>query len=86
MVWVCMDQNGPSLEDFLGPVVDLVAPYGLEHMTLVEDQTVSLDCNWKAVSDNFQELYHVEHIHPQHELMFDCPTAQVDLFGYGHTG
>jgi len=55
-------------------------------MRLVGDQTVQLDCNWKAVFDNFGELYHVEHIHPQHQELFDCPTAQVELFANGHTG
>ena len=39
-----------------------------------------LNCNWKAVLDNFHELYHVEHIHPLHALHFDCPTSLVDLF------
>ena len=55
-------------------------------MICVEDQTVSLDCNWKAVFDNFGELYHVEHIHPQHATIFDCPTAEVGLYRHGHTG
>jgi len=54
-------------------------------MRLLEDQTVRLDCNWKAVFDNFGELYHVEHIHPQHELIFDCPAAINEVFDYGHT-
>ena len=86
MVWICMDPAAPSLEDFLGPMVDIIGPYRLDTMTLVADQTVGLGCNWKAVSDNFQELYHVEHIHPQHQLLFDCPTAQIHLFSTGHTG
>lgn len=86
MVWICMDADAAPLEEFLGGVGDLIAPYRLESMTLTADQTVSLDCNWKAVFDNFGELYHVEHIHPQHELMFDCPSAQTDLFAGGHTG
>ncbi len=85
LVWICMDPDSPPLVDFLGPVADRIAPFRLETMTLVADQSVGLGCNWKAVFDNFQELYHVEHIHPQHELMFDCPTALVDLFGNGHT-
>jgi phenylpropionate dioxygenase-like ring-hydroxylating dioxygenase large terminal subunit len=85
MVFVCMDPDAPPLLDFLGPLADRIAPYRLEDMTLVGDQTVSLDCNWKAVFDNFGELYHVEHIHPQHELIFDCPTAECHLFDRGHT-
>lgn len=86
LVFICLDPDAPSLIDYLGPVAKRIAPYRLEHMTLTEDQTVELDCNWKAVYDNFGELYHVEHIHPQHELIFDCPTAQIELFEHGHTG
>ena len=85
IVWVCMDPQAPTLQEFLGPVMDLVEPFRPQDMRLVEDQTVRLDCNWKAVFDNFGELYHVEHIHPQHELIFDCPTAVSDLWPHGHT-
>jgi phenylpropionate dioxygenase-like ring-hydroxylating dioxygenase large terminal subunit len=85
LVWICMDPDAIPLLDFLGPLADRIAPYRLEEMALVGDQTVSLDCNWKAVYDNFGELYHVEHIHPQHELIFDCPTAECHLFDHGHT-
>jgi len=86
LVWICMDPDGPSLREYLGPVAERLEPYRVERMTLTGDQTVHLDCNWKAVYDNFGELYHVEHIHPQHAMLFDCPTAQVELFGRGHTG
>ena len=86
MVWICMDPSAGTLREFLGPVADIVAPYQLEHMQLIEDQTVHLDCNWKAVYDNFGELYHVEHIHPQHQMLFDCPTSQIHLYANGHTG
>lgn len=84
-VWVCMDPDAPTLDEFLGPIKALVDPFRPEAMRLIEDQTVRLDCNWKAVYDNFGELYHVEHIHPQHQLIFDCPTATVDLWDFGHT-
>lgn len=86
LVWINMDAQAATLHAWLGPVADLVEPYRLESMALTADQTVSIDCNWKAVYDNFGELYHVEHIHPQHEKMFDCPTATIDLFANGHTG
>ena len=85
VIWVCMDPEAPTLDEFLGPIKALIAPYRSEDMRLLEDQTVQLDCNWKAVFDNFGELYHVEHIHPQHELIFDCPTAVNELFDQGHT-
>lgn len=86
MVWVCMDDDAPDLMTFLGPLPDLIDRYRVQDMTLVNDQSVSLHCNWKAVFDNFGELYHVEHIHPQHATIFDCPTAEVGLYKQGHTG
>ena len=86
MVFVCMDDDAPELLDFLGPIAEAIAPYALDKMTLIGDQTVHLDCNWKAVFDNFGELYHVDHIHPQHEKMFNCPAAEIHLYDHGHTG
>jgi len=86
LVWICMDDSVPPLADFLGPLIDEMDPYRLGDMTLVEDQTVRLNCNWKAIFDNFGELYHVEHIHPQHATIFDCPTAEIGLYRHGHTG
>ena len=85
IIWVCMDPDGPSLDEYLGPIKEMVAPFRPHQMRLVEDQTVKLDCNWKAVFDNFGELYHVEHIHPQHELIFDCPTAINEHIDGGHS-
>jgi phenylpropionate dioxygenase-like ring-hydroxylating dioxygenase large terminal subunit len=86
MVWVCEDPATPPLEEYLAPLIERLSPFNVGAMTLIGDQTVTLNCNWKAVFDNFQELYHVEHIHPQHQELFDCPTASVDLFAHGHTG
>jgi len=85
MIWVCMDQDAPTLEEYLGPVMEMIAPFRPQDMRLVEDQTCRLECNWKAVFDNFGELYHVEHIHPQHALIFDCPTSTAEYFDHGHT-
>ena len=85
LVWVCMDEAAPPLLEYLGEVAELATPYNLAGMEVVADQTVTLACNWKAVFDNFGELYHVDHIHPQHELMFNCPQAQLHLFAEGHT-
>ena len=80
-----MDETAPSLQEYLGPVIEMVEPFRPQDMRLVEDQTCLLECNYKAVFDNFCELYHVEHIHPQHELIFDCPTSTAEFFENGHT-
>lgn len=85
MAWVNMDEGAEPLADFLGPIQAMIDPFRPGEMTLLEDQTVHLECNWKAVFDNFHELYHVEHIHPQHALIFDCLFCDTDLMDRGHS-
>ncbi len=86
IVFVSLEEEPQPLNEYLGPVVEHLAPYRFDQMTLVEDQTVRLDCNWKAVVDNFSELYHVDFLHPQHRRMVDCCNDTVHLFKNGHTG
>ena len=85
-VFCCLADDPPSLMDYLGPLVDQLAPYRFGDMKLTEDQTVTHRCNWKAVIDNFSELYHVDFLHPQHKRMVDCCNDTVHLFDNGHTG
>lgn len=85
LVFLRLSPGGPDLREFLGPLVDLIAPYGIETMSVTNDQTVSHSCNWKAILDNFAELYHVPFIHPIHRRMFECATAPFELFDHGHT-
>lgn len=85
-VFINMAEDPPPLLEYLGPAAEHLAPYRFDRMTLVEDQTVHLDCNWKAVVDNFSELYHVDFLHPQHKRMVDCCNDTVHLFENGHTG
>ena len=85
-VFICLAAEPPPLLEYLGPVADLLAPYQFGKMTLVADQTVHHQCNWKAIIDNFSELYHVDFLHPQHRRMVDCCNDTVHLFPNGHTG
>ncbi len=85
-VFISMAKSAPPLLDYLGPLAELLAPYGFANMTLVADQTVHHYCNWKAIIDNFSELYHVDFLHPQHRRMVDCCNDTVHLFPNGHTG
>ena len=45
MVWVCMDDDAPGLSEYLGPLVDLIDPYRLGDMTLVQDRVDGLKIN-----------------------------------------
>ena len=48
-----MDEDAPSFDEYIGPLKEQIDPYRLEDMVLAQDQTVHLECNWKAVFDNF---------------------------------
>lgn len=85
-VFISLSESPMPLLNYLGPVADRLAPYRFDQMTIVEDQSVHLDCNWKAVIDNFSELYHVDFLHPQHKRMVDCCNDTVRLYDHGHTG
>lgn len=85
MVFVRLVPAGPTIAEFLAPIAELIAPYRLDAMTITNDQTVSHTCNWKAILDNFAELYHVPFIHPLHRRMFECAAAPFELFDQGHT-
>ncbi len=80
-VWVSMDPDIEPLIDYLGVVVEHLAPYEFDEMVLVSDETVEWDCNWKTSVDIFSETYHVRGVHPESEYIADDVNVQMDLYG-----
>ena len=80
-VWVSMDPDIEPLIDYLGIVPEHLAPYELESMVLVSDETVEWNCNWKTSVDIFSETYHVRGVHPESEYLADDVNVQMDLYG-----
>ena len=80
-VWISMDPDIEPLIDYLGIVPEHLAPYELESMVLVSDETVEWDCNWKTSVDIFSETYHVRGVHPESEYLADDVNVQMDLYG-----
>jgi len=83
--WISLDPKIEPLHDYLADMLPLLSHYEFGAMTLQEDQTVLVNCNWKAVVDNFGELYHVPYLHPQHRRFVDCSAAIDELYPGGHT-
>ena len=83
--WINFDDNAAPLAEFLQDLAPLMNHYQFDQMVLVQDQTVSINCNWKAVIDNFSELYHVHYLHPQHRRFVDCTESINECYPGGHT-
>jgi nitrite reductase/ring-hydroxylating ferredoxin subunit len=64
-VFVNIDPDAESLDEFLDPLPELLAPYHLDQMRLRSRLSTIIDANWKAVVDAFNEGYHVQGLHPQ---------------------
>jgi phenylpropionate dioxygenase-like ring-hydroxylating dioxygenase large terminal subunit len=79
-VWFCLDPDGISLRDYLGILPEHLDPYHFENMALVLDVTVEWDCNWKTAVDAFNEIYHVQCIHPELSYTIDDVDIQIDLY------
>jgi Ring hydroxylating alpha subunit (catalytic domain) len=75
-----MDPDCEPLTAFLDPIPEHLDPYHFDEMYIVNDKTVEWDCNWKASVDAFNEVYHVQGIHPQLLLMLDDINVHIDLF------
>jgi hypothetical protein len=82
--WVFLNMNPDAepLGKFLGSVADHLAPYDFErNYALAEDYTFEWDCNWKVAVDAFNEVYHVQGIHPELLPISDDVDCPIDLLG-----
>ena len=87
MVWFNMDQKSPTLAASLGSaVVSEIGSYRMEKMVRVLNMTAEAECNWKLITDNFNEAYHVQILHPEliPYIENDGDTCQFDLLENGH--
>jgi len=81
-VFVNMDPDAAPLAEYLGVVSDHLAPYDFgRNYALAEDYTFEWDCNWKVGVDAFNEVYHVQGIHPELLPFTDDVDCPIDLLG-----
>ena len=87
MVWFNMDPKAPGLPAALGEaVVKEIGSYQMEKMVRVLNITARVDCNWKIITDNFNEAYHVQTLHPEliPYIANDEANCQFDSLVNGH--
>ena len=79
-VFVRLDAEGPSLEEFLGAdLIDQFRPLALDRLLFAERRHYSFDCNWKVFVDNYLDGgYHIPHIHKGLDSVLDYSSYTVD--------
>jgi len=82
-VFICMDDQTPSLETFLDVLPTHLAAYQFDKMVVVKDVEVVWPVNWKTALDAFLESYHVHAVHPEILPFYDDYFQQWDLYGHG---
>ena len=64
-VFVCLDENTPPLAEWLGDLPERMAGYGFDGWYVHEKCSFDVAANWKLITENFQEYYHLAWVHPE---------------------
>ena len=65
LVFVCLSDETLAIEDWFGDLDQRLAGYRLADWRSHQDLPVEIQANWKLISENFQEYYHLRWIHPE---------------------
>ncbi len=65
LLFACLSTETPPLSIWLGDLPDRMAGYCLDRWTRAHEQQLEIGANWKLVSENFQEYYHLTWVHPE---------------------
>jgi choline monooxygenase len=81
-VFVNLDGQAGSLQDFLSTVPELVAPLRLtEKLKFFDRRVYTLNCNWKVYVDNYLDGgYHVPHAHKGLSSVIEYTSYTIENF------
>ena len=65
LLFACLSDETMPLLDWLGDLPQRMAGYGLDKWQPRLTQTLDIKANWKLISENFQEYYHLTWVHPE---------------------
>ena len=83
-VWECfvfvnLDPQAASLEQFLGGIVRRIAPLGISKLHFFDRKTYNIHCNWKVFVDNYLDGgYHVPHLHKGLNSVLDYKQYTIE--------
>lgn len=65
LLFACLSHETPPLAEWLGDLPERMAGYDLDHWVSRHHQELEIEANWKLISENFQEYYHLPWVHPE---------------------
>lgn len=65
LLFACLSEETPPLAEWLGDLSERLAGYNLESWTSQHSQTLDINANWKLITENYQEYYHLAWVHPE---------------------
>lgn len=79
-VFVTENPDAPPLREYLGPIPEHFAPYGLERSCTLIHISKRIPCNWKIAQEAFFESMHTRTTHPQILGFIADVDSQYDIF------
>jgi len=79
-VWFTLDDDAPTLTEYLGPLAARLDAYQMERATIIDYKTFEFACNWKTTFDAFSESYHFQALHSD-ILSWGNEDAPITLLG-----
>ncbi len=64
VVFVSLDPPARPVAEEFGDLPARLAGYGLDRWELAETRSFEIEANWKLISENYQEYYHLAWVHP----------------------
>ena len=78
-VFICMDPDGPSLREVLGPIPEHFARYDYANRYISMHVQKVMPCNWKTAAEAFMESHHAIITHPQLLPYLADVNSQYDI-------
>ena len=78
-VFINFNQDSASIDTWLGEFSDVHTPWKFDGMISYKRHEFTVNCNWKAFLDVFNEYYHLPYIHPStiNQAYQEPETAQT---------
>lgn len=89
-VFINMNPQSESLEEFLGEAKTILDPFEIEKMRYAWRKRIIMPCNWKTAQEAFMEGYHVQTTHRQllayqDDYTYSQAHGKHAKFGYAPT-